>query len=279
MRLISSLIAIALFTAACGADGSDVVGDDLALAQQEIARLEALLAEQPEAVSNEEPVVREVSGRPYSVGPCGVFALNGSRVLELSYELGEDDYIKDDPPPAWTDTGIDMVDVLLGLAADPVGWLEDHPFLARQPALAVGVQLVPGWNHAWFVYYTGIRLPRPPRHLAGLYYEGQGFDGKYDWSLQHFEGLTFGNVVSESAFFGLDENCDWGWIEMDGHVSFMDNAWWSFTEGENGEPEIASLRYKGYACSEWFGGPYYVTYDPEEQAFVTDCLKDRDSSG
>ena len=92
-RLTCSLITIVMLTAACGADRSDVVGDDLAVAQQEIARLEALLVEQPEAVSTEEPVIREVSGSPYSVGPCGVFALNGTRIMELSYEVDEDGFL------------------------------------------------------------------------------------------------------------------------------------------------------------------------------------------
>ena len=50
-------------------DRSDVFSDDLAVAQQEIARLEVLSAEQSEAADTEELVDREVSGSPYSVGP------------------------------------------------------------------------------------------------------------------------------------------------------------------------------------------------------------------
>ena len=142
-RMICSLITIVMLTAACGADRSDVVGDDLALAQLEIARLEALLVEQPEAVSTEEPVIREVSGSPYSVGPCGVFALNGTRVLELSYELGEDGYIQDDPPPGWTETGIEVGDVFMALSEEPLWIFDDgRSWLARQPNFALGVQLL-----------------------------------------------------------------------------------------------------------------------------------------
>ena len=93
-RQVCALLTIVIVaTAGCGADRSDVGSDDLAVAQQEIARLEVLLAEQSEAADTEEPVDREVSGSPYSVGPCGVFALDGTRVVELSYELSEDGYI------------------------------------------------------------------------------------------------------------------------------------------------------------------------------------------
>ena len=269
MRFLSSLIAVALLTVACGADGSDVVSDDLALAQQEIARLEALLAEQSEVADTEEPAASEVSGTPYSVGPCGVFALNGTRVVELSYELGEDGHIQDDPPPAWTDTGIEVGDVFMALSEEPL-WIfdEGRSWLARQPNYAFGVQLVPGLNHAWFLSWQGWAIPRPPRHLAGLYYEGQGLDGKYDWWLADFERIV-GNRTSYSGFFGLDENCEWSWIKKNGAFGFMLNASIRLTEGENGEPEIATLYYKDTFCG--WGDYYQMVYDPEEHNFVTQC--------
>ena len=93
-------------------------------------------------------------------------------------------------------------------------------------------------------------------------------DGKYAWSLRDFEGIV-GNSTSYSGFFGLDENCEWGWIKMNGAFGFILNASIRLTEGENGEPEIATLYYKDTFCG--WGDYYQMVYDPEEHNFVTQC--------
>ena len=262
-RQVSALLTIVIVaTAGCGADPSDVFSDDLAVAQQEIARLEVLLAEQSEAADTEEPVDREVSGSPYSVGPCGVFALNGTRVVELSYELGEDGYIQDDPPPDWTETGIELLNGFTAASKVQIP--------RRQPNIAFGVQLVPGLNHAWYFSWEGFQIPRPPRRLAGLaIWDEDWVSDKYNWGLKNVEGIGGNNVFSYSGFFGLDENCEWGWIKVNGVYHFILNASISLVEGENGEPEIATLHYKGGFCG--WGDYYQLVYDSEEHNFVTQC--------
>ncbi len=262
-RQVCALLTIVILaTAGCGADRSDVGSDDLAVAQQEIARLEVLLAEQSEAADTEEPVDREVSGSPYSVGPCGVFALNGTRVVELSYELSEDGYIQDDPPPDWTETGIELLNVFTAASKVQIP--------RRQPNIAFGVQLVPGLNHAWYFSWDGYQIPRPPRRLAGLaIWDEDWVSDKYNWGLKNVEGIGGNNVFSYSGFFGLDENCEWGWIKVNGVYHFILNASISLVEGENGEPEIAELYYKGGFCG--WGDYYQLVYDSEEHNFVTQC--------
>tara|TARA_Y100001936_G_scaffold28546_1_gene26817 strand:+ start:1094 stop:1972 length:879 start_codon:yes stop_codon:yes gene_type:complete len=261
-QVCAPLTIVILATAGCGADRSDVGSDDLAVAQQEIAQLKVLLAEQSEAADTEEPLDREVSGSPYSVGPCGVFALNGTRVVELSYELSEDGYIQDDPPPDWTETEIELPD---GSTAR-----SERLTPRRQPNVAFGVQLVPGLNHAWYFSWKGLQIPRPPRHLAGVaIWDEDLVSDKYNWGLKNVEWIGGNNVTSYSGFFGLDENCEWGWIKVNGVYGFIFNASIRLTEGENDEPEIATLRYKSYFCGS--GDYYQLVYDSEEHNFVTQC--------
>ena len=275
----TSLITVALLVAACGADGSDVVGDDLALAQQEVARLEALLAEQPEAAGTGETVVSDVSGSHYSVGPCGVFALNGTRVLELIYEVEEERSggIAWTPPegiPTWVETGVDFGKEHLALWA----WKDENnrrdyqglKFELRSPSVSFGVRLAPDWNHAWYVAWE----MSPTFPDTSLLWRDLGFPRKISFPDEDWDRPG----VQLRGFFGLDRNCEWRWIghTHDWPVYAFDARTLSLKVGEDGEAQLVEYTvavHDNSPCRLGLGGFWVVpaVYDLESHLFIPQC--------
>jgi hypothetical protein len=271
VRLTCSLITIAMLTAACGADRSDVVGDDLAAAQKEIARLEALLVEQPEAVGNEEPVVREVSGSPYSVGPCGIFTLNGTRVMKLSYEVDEERSRGTMYNPmersTWVETGVDFGNEYDAQYAykQQGGW----NWTSRSPAVSFGVRLVPDWNHAWYVAWE---IP-PTFPDTSLLWRDLGFPRNLGFPEEHW------SRPGPRGFFGLDQNCEWHWIGPSDDWPYhgaLDAASIRLKVGEDGEAQL--VEYTVFADVRAHFRSFLknihrlpAVYDLESHTFIIQC--------
>ena len=288
VRLTCSLITIALLTVACVADGSDVISDDLALAQQEIARLEALLAEQPEAVGSEDDgsdLEENESDSPdqfvydsadmnaawWSEGPCGVFRLNGTRILELVPILDEDGYLdweNYDRAWEWVDSGIDYVELLPETETYP-----GAQFLQRPPSKGFAGKVRPDGNSFfWLQWWNQRRELQLPSDIE-LYYD---------------DGIRGANQVSLTGVFGPNENCEWDWIpiystEGDWHDIFVMNASvfivlkerpeGSFAWDSNWDQWFEDFTWKDYSCPF----PRYATtvYDPTLHAFLTTCGTNR----
>jgi hypothetical protein len=284
VRFLSSLIAIAFFTVACGADGSDVVGDDLALAQQEIARLEALLAEQPEAVGGEDddsdleenesdwpPVYdsRDMNTMlQWSEGPCGVFRLNGTRILELVPILDEDGYLDWEnyrQPWEWVDIGIDYLELVP----------ETEPYygaqlLQRPPSLGLVGKVLPDRNSFFWLQWS---------------WERRTVQLPSDIELDYDDNVLGANQISVAGVFGPNENCEWDWIpihwsEGDWHYTFVMNASvfivyedrpeGSFGVELYGNPWFEDFTWKDHSCP--FETRYATAeYDPALHAFLTTC--------
>ena len=255
VRLPCLLITIVMLTAACGADRSDVVGDDLALAQLEIARLEALLVEQPEAVSTEEPVIREVSGSHYSVGPCGVFALNGTRVMK-SRHMSEEELPVNSPEDdlEWVETGVDFgKDYDAQYAYKEQG---SWNWTARSPSVSFGVRLVPDWNHAWYVEWE-VPDRRPKFRDADIPREHWGDPGP-------------------RGFFGLDQNCDWHWIGPSDTWPYhgaLGPASLRLEVSEDGEAQLVEYTVYTSSCRGFYQDIITppAIYDLELHTFIIQC--------
>ena len=255
MRFLSSLVAVAFLVVACGADGSDVVGDDLALAQQEIARLEALLAEQSEVADTEEPAASEVSGTPYSVGPCGTFALNGTRVMKSAHKPEEElpvNFRENDLE--WVETGVDF-----GKEHDAQyafkqqgGW----NWTARSPSVSFGVRLALDWNHAWYVEWE-VPDRRPEFRDADIPRE--------NWS-----------APGPRGFFGLDQNCDWHWIGPSDTWPYhgaLSPASLRLEVGEDGEAQLVEYTVRTSGCPGFYQDVITppAIYDLESHTFIIQC--------
>ncbi len=286
VRLTCSLITIVMLTAACGADRFDVVGDDLASAQQEIARLEALLAEQPEVVSNEDddsdsegnesdsrdPSVYDSADnythRHWSEGPCGVFRLNGTRILELVPILDEHGYLdweNYDGAWEWVDIGIDYRELVPETQA-----YYGEPWLRRPPNKGLLGKVLPDRNSFFWLQWTAER---------SAFQLPSGIEFSYD------DGLLGANRTSRTGIFGPNENCEWDWIpiystEGDWHDIFVMNAsvfivYKDRPEGSFGwdsaqDPWFEDFTWKDYSCP--FETRYATAvYDPTLHGFLTTC--------
>ena len=294
VRLTCSLITIVMLTAACGADRSDVVGDDLAAAQQEIARLEALLVEQPEAVGSEDDDSDLEENEPdwppvydsrdmntmlqWSEGPCGVFRLNGTRILELVPILDEDGYLdweNYDQAWEWVDIGIDYRELVP----------ETEPYygaqlLQRPASLGLVGKVLPDRNSFFWLYWSWERRTVQLPSDIELYYD---------------DNVLGANQISVAGVFGPSENCEWDWIpirqsrhwseddRVDGYdtwvmnasvfIVYKDRPEGSFGVELWGDPWFEDFTWKDYSCPF----PRYATtvYDPTLHAFLTTCGTNR----
>lgn len=284
MRFLSSLIAVALLVVACGADGSDVVDDgELAALKEEVAELRAELdaanrdehddadslrmASLDEAYEFVYDSVDIYTGLPWSEGPCGVFRLDGTRILELVPILDEDGYpdYENQAPWEWVDSGIDYLELLPEKEAYFGEW-----WLRRPPSMGlVGKVLYERNSFFWLHWgWEDRTLELPP-----------------DIQLLYSDGIRGANRISFSGVFGPNENCEWGWVpvlpsEGDWHNTFVPNASvvivykdrpeGSFAWDSYSDPWFGVFDWKDYTCP--FETRYAIAvYDPTMHAFLSTC--------
>lgn len=263
MRLLSSLIALVMLATACGSDGSVDLAAELAEAEQEIVALEKIRDELAAAKEEKETLIDLLddsteyvekvpawgpeSGIGPSFGPCGIFHLNGTRVVELDYdgEINPDTYYPASRSTIYLNDWIDIgVNITSFENAD--GAVQGH-----QPEQVATFRLLPGQNHVWFMSWNSF--------------------------------LESGHN-NDAGFFALDSDCNWGWIpilpgsdaaENDATsgegVPLVMNGSISLRRGDSGEAELHEFSYKDWSC--WDYGPLYASavYDPERHMFVSEC--------
>ena len=163
MRLRGTIFCIPLLLAACGGTTVEVGDDALVAAEAEIAELEERLREQTESSDISAPVVSttevqvattevpeniveswSVPQTGVSEGPCGVFRLNGTRILELEYDTTSGPY-------RWVDSGVDYLQMI----KDWNERLQDEreTWLQRSPDVAFAVLVDENRNHFFGVQW------------------------------------------------------------------------------------------------------------------------------
>ena len=303
MRLLSSLTAIVMLTVACGGDGSEDLAEKLAAANQEIkeitaahdalteanAALESKITELEASVeerdallelfdeedgflellkekqSTIDSLIGSVGNLLVSSGPCGVFRLSGSELLKLRWI---DDH-KDDFNPInkwrgvdgavwWENTGVHLGHEVDGYSVEP---RELWPAMQRAPDKVKAFKVLDDRNHFFHVEWH-----------ANIDYRGTKLD-REDNNIVDLEGLLGASVYMVSGILGVDENCEWGIVPIDGTKIFPNSG--ITTRGEGyGDRWFVSFGAKYYDCEGWPDNYPSVSYDAKAHAFVGECPED-----
>jgi hypothetical protein len=262
VRLMCSLITIVMLTAACGGTTVDGTDDALVAAEAEIAELEEQLqVMQSEArpVAESDEVIDSFvkSGelpKGLSQGPCGVFRIDGRRILKLDYESTWGPY-------RWVDSGIDYpasAQALWSSHGDtPTLWLE------RPPDVALAFRVTDDRNHFFWLQWQGTFYSLPEWSSSG--------------AKDDLEDLYGASVVSIAGFFGPDSNCEWGWVPI-GYSDGVGSKYLVINSGLTIEEDeetfdwwFTEYVWKDYSCEETPPPLSTVTYDPGRHMFVSEC--------
>jgi uncharacterized protein YcfL len=242
------------------------VYDDAGLlaAEEEIAELKAQLKEQTkssDSTSASVPTTEateifetwKVPTTGHSEGPCGVFTLNGTRILKLEY-----DHV--DGPYQWVDSGVDYIQMLL----DHYEFYEGETWIGRPPDVAFALRVTENRNHFFGFQWNYVWAVLP--ELADV---GFGRD---------ISGIVGANHVKEAGFFGLDENCEWDWISITAGGGTHDygsqkvgNSGFSFEDRDSHGWWLTEFEWKDYSCEEAPPPGSIATYDPKKHMFISKC--------
>ena len=272
MRLRGTIFCIPLLLAACGGTTVEVGDDALVAAEAEIAELEERLREQTESSDISAPVVSttevqvattevpeniveswSVPQTGVSEGPCGVFRLNGTRILELEYDTTSGPY-------RWVDSGVDYLQMI----KDWNERLQDEreTWLQRSPDVAFAVLVDENRNHFFGVEWETSFVSLPEWSFSG--------------AREEISGILGASTVSLGGFLGLDDNCDWGWVPIGygvggGASLLVINSSFSIEDIYPDGWVFVDFVWKDYSCEEVPPPGSTATYDPELHMFVSQC--------
>jgi hypothetical protein len=266
VRFFGGLIVVLVLLVGCSSTPVSPVYDDAGLlaAEEEIAELKAQLEEQTK--SSDEPTVSvpateateifETLTLPttgLSEGPCGVFTLNGTRILQLEY-----DHV--DGPYQWVDSGVDYIQMLLGNMGERLAGMAWHE---RPPDVAFAVRVAENRNEFFGFSWGSSWALLPELADVGVHREISGIRGA--------------SVNTLGGFFGLDENCEWDWVSItsgggthDSGQKSVGNSTFSF-EYRYPHVWLTEFRWKDYSCEKAPPPGSIATYDPKKHMFISKC--------
>jgi hypothetical protein len=236
---------------------------ELLAAKAEIAELKAQLNEQTKSSdgtaasvpTTEATEIFQTSTVPttrHSEGPCGVFTLNGTRILQLEY-----DHV--DGPYRWVDSGVDYIQMLLNHDER----LEGKTWNERPPDLAFAVRVAENRNHFFgFQWDSNFYALLPELADVGV--------------KRQIATLRMANESITAGFFGLDENCAWDWVSITSYGGAPDSgSKWEGNSGfsfEDRYPDgwwLTEFVFKDYGCEN--SRISTATYDPKKHMFISKC--------